>query len=87
MAGGLGDHRDCLNAGRAGPDLADPFAAEVDALMGPAAGVVPIAGKIVTARDIRHIGRGQATDGGDQIGRLKTFARSVSTVQSCFVSL
>ena len=53
VAGLLGDHRDRLDAARAGADHADALAGEVDALVGPRAGVVRVALEASTPGDVR----------------------------------
>ena len=63
------DHGDGLNAGRAGTDLADALAGEIDAFVRPLAGVVPVALEVIAAGNVRHIGGREAADGGDQIFR------------------
>jgi hypothetical protein len=61
-----GDDRRRLDTGRARADHADPLAGEVDAVMRPLTGVVPIAHEVLAPGEIRHVRRGQAADGGDQ---------------------
>ena len=61
VAGLLGDHRDRLHAARPGADDADPLAGEVDAVVGPRTGVVPVALERVEARDVRAPGRSRGS--------------------------
>ena len=75
MGGGLGDHRRRLDAGRAGADLADALAAEIDALRRPLAGVIPAPGEALQPGDLRHVGRRQAADGGDEIAHTVALSR------------
>ena len=72
--GGGGDDRDRLDAGRAGADLADALAGEVDAVMGPEPGVVGGAGEGVDAGDAGHVGGREAADGGDEEAGVETLA-------------
>ena len=51
----LGDNGCCLDAGRAGPNLADSLAREIDAFMRPSAGVVPPAPEVLQALEFRHV--------------------------------
>src|SRR3954447_18254341 len=74
VGGSLGDDRGRLDAGRARPDLADALAAEIDALARPLAGVVPAAGEALQARDLRDIGRREATHRGDEIAHAVALA-------------
>ena len=59
------DLRDELDAGRAGPDHPDALAGDVDALVRPARGVVPLALEALQALDLRHLRRRQAAGGHD----------------------
>jgi hypothetical protein len=74
MRGGGGDDRGGLDAGGAGADQPDALAGEVHAVMRPAAGVVPMAGEAIQARQLGHVRRRQAADGGDQEARGETLA-------------
>src|SRR5918994_5687362 len=71
----LGDLLGDLDAGRAGADGPDPLAGEVDALVGPLGGVVPIASKVLQAGDVRHVRRGQGAQGGDEEARRDDVTR------------
>src|SRR6516162_7335079 len=51
----LGDDGRCLDAGRAGPNLADPLTREIDAFMRPSASVVPLALEGLQAFEFRYI--------------------------------
>jgi hypothetical protein len=64
-----------LDAGGAGADLADALAGEIDTIMRPRAGVVPLAGKALEARDVRDVRGREAADAGDQPARGEAFAR------------
>src|SRR5258708_1653091 len=66
MGGRLRDHRRGLDTGGAGADLTDLFSGKIHSFMRPLPGVVPASLKPLEAWNIRHIRRGQATDGADQ---------------------
>ena len=66
MPGQPGQYRRGLDAGRAGADLPDALAGEVDALGRPIAGVIPTALEAVEPLEVRHVGRRQTTDRSDQ---------------------
>ncbi len=53
----LGDLRGDLDAGSTRADDPDLLAEEVDALVGPLGGVVPIAGKVLHAGNVRQVRR------------------------------
>src|SRR5207247_5850098 len=57
VPGLAGDDRDHLHARRAGADHADPEPAEIDALMRPQAGVVPLALEGPEPLEVGHPGR------------------------------
>ena len=45
-----------LDAGRSCADLADAFPCEIDAFVGPGAGVVPFALKVLKPRNVGDVG-------------------------------
>ena len=51
VGGGFRDHRDGLDAGGAGADNSDALAAEIDAVMRPLPGVIPVPGKVLQTRE------------------------------------
>jgi hypothetical protein len=61
-----GQLRDQLDPRRTGPDDADALAGEVDVLLRPPGGVVPVAGEVLEAREVRAVDERQAPGGGDQ---------------------
>ncbi len=63
---GRGDDGRGLDPDRAGPDQADPLAAEIDAFVRPRAGVVPVGREAIEARDFRDVRGRQAADGADE---------------------
>ena len=74
MPGLLGHDRDRLDGGRARADDAHGLAREVDALMRPVAGMVGRPPELGEAVDLRRVGRGQATHGGDDEARRQPVA-------------
>src|SRR4028119_1038904 len=60
----LGDLRDGLHRRRPGPDDGDPLPREVDTLVRPDAGVVPLAAEALPAGEGGGVGRRQAADRG-----------------------
>src|SRR5919112_2826176 len=70
----LGDLRGDLDAGRAGADDSDPLAGELDALVGPLGGVIPVAGEGLYAGYVRHVRRRQSAQGGDEEPRREDIA-------------
>ena len=70
----LGDDRDHLHARRAGADHADPQAAEVDALMRPQAGVVPLALEVLQALEVGHPRRREIARRHDAVARADLLA-------------
>ena len=68
VAGFGRDQRDRLDGGRSRADDTDPFAGEGDPLMGPGAGVVPLAREAVQAVEFRPVGGGKTPGGHDAIG-------------------
>ena len=68
MFGLGGDDRYGLDGGRTGSDDAHAPAGEVDALMGPPAGVVRVSQETLAALEIREIRRRQASGRHDQEG-------------------
>ena len=70
LGGLLGDDRDRLDGRRAGADHAHPLAGEVDALVGPRAGVVRRPLERVGAGDLGRVGGAEAAGGhDDEAGR------------------
>ena len=69
MLGLLGHVRDHLHTGRARPDDTDPQASEIDALLRPKAGVVPLALKILEAFELRHLRGREVAGRHDAVGR------------------
>ncbi len=69
VSGFLGDDGDRLHAARACADHADAFAFEVNPIVGPAAGVVPLTRKALETRNIRDLTGRDATDRADQVVR------------------
>jgi len=59
------DHWGGLDPSGASANLADPFPSEIHPFMRPLTGVVPRSLKRIEIWNVRHIRRGQATDGGN----------------------
>ena len=76
MAGGGGDHGGGLDPRGPGADLAHALIGEIHARVRPFAGVVPLALEAAQPRHVRHVGRGQAAHGGDQVGGGEALAGS-----------
>ena len=74
VLGLLGDDRDHLHARRAGADHADPQPGEVDALMRPQAGVVPLALEVVDALEVGHARRREIARGHHAVARAHLLA-------------
>ena len=64
-----GQLRDQLDPGRAGADDADALAGELDPVLGPARGVVPLALELVEALERRAVHRRQASRGHHAVPR------------------
>ena len=66
VRGRLGDHRRRLDACGPGAHHAHSLAGKVHALVWPLPGVVPLAGELIEARNVRNVRRRQATHRSDQ---------------------
>jgi len=75
MARGLRHYRRCLNAGRAGANLTDTFAGEINPFVGPLRGVIPVAFEIFESRNVGYIGRRQTSNRCDEVGCRESFSR------------
>lgn len=71
LRGHLGDH---LHPGGARADHAHAQLGEVDLVVGPGPRVVPSAPEILQAAEVGHVGRRDAPDRGDQVGRSDAVA-------------
>ena len=74
VLGLAGDDRDHLHARRAGADHADAQAAEVDTLMRPQAGVVPLALEVLQALEVGHARRREVARRHDAVARADLLA-------------
>ena len=74
MIGLRGNDRNGLNSGRSGADDPNPLAGEVDALVRPFAGMVPLALKGLETLDVRHLRGRETADRGNQERGGDTFA-------------
>ncbi len=75
VGGRLGDHRRSLDAGRAGADLADALAAEIDAFRRPLAGVERAPGEALQPGNLRNVGRRKAAHCGDEVAHAIALPR------------
>ena len=76
----LGNDGDGLNAAGAGADDRHAFSREVDGVVGPSAGVVPVALERLQALDRGDVAGGDAADGGDEV-----LGRYAVTVAGCYL--
>ncbi len=70
----LGEDRDRLDRRGPGADHAHAFSREVDGLVGPASGVIGLAGERLEAGDARRVRRGEAARGEDHVLRRHAVA-------------